>query len=102
MRIAVATTNGREVNEHFGRVGLFYIYDLEAGTARFVETRSSEPLSENDPEHPFDPEKFSRIVKVIADCKKLYVSRIGERPAEELKKAGIEPLVCHGPISEIS
>jgi hypothetical protein len=37
----------------------------------------------------------------LKDCKKVYVTKIGERPATELKALGIEPVVYQGAIADI-
>lgn len=100
-RIAVVSTDAIYVDEHFGKAKRFLIYDLK-GEIDFIEERPTENLSVNDPNHEFDPDKFNRISSLIADCKKIYMSRIGEVPAAKLKEMGIEPIVFNGLIKEIS
>ncbi|HYA88833.1 MAG TPA: NifB/NifX family molybdenum-iron cluster-binding protein, partial [Nitrospirota bacterium] len=39
MKIAFATTDGRTVDEHFGRAGMFAIYEITKHGHRFVESR---------------------------------------------------------------
>lgn len=41
MRVAVASADGRHVQEHFGQATRFMIWEVDGGTARLVETRSS-------------------------------------------------------------
>lgn len=100
IRIAVVSTDGLKVNEHFGKATRFLIYDVD-DQILWVEDRPTESLSEDDPDHPFDADKFGRIASLLKDCSKVYVSRIGETPAAKLKELGIEPVVYQGAIGAI-
>lgn len=102
MRIAVVSTNGRDVDEHFGKADRFLIYDLKETGPVPVEERAAEPLSTGDPDHTFDRLKLDGVIRVIGDCQRVYATRIGERPAAELGNAGIVPLVYSGPIAGIA
>ncbi len=100
IRIAAASTDGLHVDEHFGKATRFLIYDLDDQMV-WIDDRSTESLSEDDPGHPFDADKFSRIASLLKDCSKVYVSRIGDTPAAKLKELGIEPVVYRGAIGDI-
>ena len=102
MKIAVATTDGKMVNEHFGRMENFYIYVITSEGPVKVDEVSVKPLSTGDKNHPFDSERFQSIANALQGCERVYVTRIGERPAEELQNAGIEPVVFQGEISSIT
>ncbi len=39
MKVAFATTDGINVDEHFGRAGLFAVYELNEKEYRFIELR---------------------------------------------------------------
>jgi nitrogen fixation protein NifX len=99
-RIAVVSSDGRTVDEHFGRAGCFWIYDL-GDSMRLVEKRKTETLSVGNPDHPFDPDRFQRIAAALHDCGKVYVTRIGDQPAAALRRLGIEPVVYAGAIGDI-
>ncbi len=43
MRIAVATANGQNADEHFGTARSFQFYDIEGNTIELKETRSNAP-----------------------------------------------------------
>jgi nitrogen fixation protein NifX len=100
-RIAAVSTDGLNVDEHFGKAQRFLIYDL-GDQLTFVEERSTESLSVGDPGHAFDADKFSRILSMLKDCSKVYVTQIGEMPAAKLKESGIEPVVYSGAIAAIT
>ena len=102
MKIAVATTNGTEVNEHFGRIDKFQIYVITSDGPVKVEEVTVRPLTTGDKKHPFDGDRFRAIADALKGCERVYVTKIGERPAAELGKTGIEPVVFQGAISSIS
>lgn len=99
-RIAAVSTDGRNVDDHFGKAERFLIYDLKDGLT-FVEERSAERLSVDDPDHAFDTDKFSRIASLLKDCSKVYATQIGKVPQDKLKALGIEAMVYLGPIADI-
>lgn len=101
MRIAIASTDGTTVNEHFGQASRFLIYDLAGGTPAFVEERSTTPYSSGDKSHPFDQSRFDGALAALAGCERVYCAKIGDKPTEELQKAGIEVVIYEGPIAEI-
>lgn len=100
MRIAAATTDGINVDEHFGKADKFSIYDVDDRIS-WVEDRPTETLSVGDPDHSFDAEKFKRIASLLKDCTKVYVAKIGEMPAAKLKEMGIQPVVFQGSIAKL-
>ena len=100
-RIAIVSTDGIHVDEHFGRATRFLIYNPD-GNMTLVDDREIEPLSVNDRHHSFDAEKFNRIADTLKDCRKVYMTRIGEIPAAKLKALGIEPEIYKGAIARIS
>jgi nitrogen fixation protein NifX len=101
MRIAAVSTDGKNVNDHFGKAEEFLIFDVTEKGPDFVAARQSVPLSVNAPDHPFDATRFGKIVDVIRDCQAVYVTCIGDVPAAELKKHGIEPRIFTGSIKDI-
>ena len=100
LRIAIVSTDGTNVNDHFGMAKRFLVYDCNDETT-LVEERPTESLSVGDPDHSFDAEKFGRIAALLKDCSKIYVTQIGEVPASKLKELGIEPVIYEGHIKDI-
>ena len=99
-RIAVVSTDGIHVDEHFGRAERFLIFDNDAAMTH-IGNRPIEQLSVGNPDHLFDLDKFNRIAAQLKDCSKVYVTRIGDLPAAKLKDLGIEPQIYKGVISQI-
>lgn len=102
MQVAVVSTDGVNVNEHFGKADRFFIYEINPSGRLLMATRQTEPLSTGDRRHPFDQERFDKVAAALAGCKKVFCTRIGDRPAEELQKLGIEPEIYKGPIAGIT
>lgn len=101
MKVAIVSTNGVDVNEHFGKATRFLIYELGTTGAKLLAERKTESLSVGDTDHPFDQDRLSAVIKTIESCERVYCTKIGDRPAAELRKLGIEPVIYEGPISEI-
>lgn len=101
MRIAMVSTDRINVDQHFGRAKFFLIYELGAAGLKLIEERPTISLSTGDPKHPFEENRFNAVSSVIADCKKVYSSKIGETPGKKLKEQGIEVVVYEGAIGGI-
>ena len=101
MRIAIASTDGKNVNEHFGKTKEFLIFDLSATEPEFIERRKVLPLSVEDKNHDFDEVRFGAVMANISDCKRVYVTKIGDKPAEELRRHGIMPVIFDAAIADI-
>ncbi|MBF0498214.1 MAG: hypothetical protein HQK58_16820 [Deltaproteobacteria bacterium] len=99
MKIAVVSTDGINVDDHFGKAERFLVFDLGSQPPDQAEVRPSLPLSVNDPNHPFDVQRFTTVVDVIKDCDKVYMTQIGDIPANKLKERSIEPVIYKGPIA---
>ncbi|MEN8142589.1 MAG: NifB/NifX family molybdenum-iron cluster-binding protein [Thermodesulfobacteriota bacterium] len=102
MQVAIVSTNGINVDEHFGRAERFLIYKISGDNQTLLAVKVSGQLSEGDRSHEFNGDKFSEIADILSGCERVYCTRIGEQPAEELKKIGIEPVIDEGPIEKIT
>jgi hypothetical protein len=101
MQIAIVSTDGERVNEHFGKAERFLIYEVDALGRTLLGERKIVPLSTGDPNHPFDELRFGKVAAALT-CRQLYCVKIGERPAAELRKLGIEPVIYEGQIAAIT
>lgn len=101
MKIAVATTDGLTVNEHFGRAKKFFIYEATATTFNLLKERNVEPYATAQKDHAFDKVRFQDVARVLEDCEKVFITKIGDEPAGALEALGIEPVVYSGAIKDI-
>ena len=97
MRIAVVSSDYREVNQQFAHAERFLIFDSWGEGLRLVEERDSEPL----PVDIFDQDMFDWVVDIIKDCDQVYMAHIRDKSARALKKRGILPVIYAGPIGAI-
>ena len=98
MLIAVASKDGREINQHFGHAERFLIYDVENGAARLVDERKVDRYCSFDPEHPLRGHVLRDIADALNGCRAVVTAQMGEHPRGELEKLGVEPFVTNGPI----
>ncbi len=101
MKIAIATTDGVIVNEHFGKAKKFFIYEVTGTTINYLIERGVEPYAAGQKDHTFDKVRFLEVAKVLEDCEKVFITKIGDKPADALKALGIEPVVYLGAIRDI-
>ncbi len=104
MKIAVASTDGVNVNQHFGRAEKFLIYESTPAAFHLLEEVEVAPYSsgKEDKKHQFDQARFAGVAEKISGCRKMFTVKIGDIPAAELRKMGIEPVVYEGQIADIN
>jgi predicted Fe-Mo cluster-binding NifX family protein len=73
-RIAAASTDGKTINEHFGKASSFLIYDIGKESRTFVEKRGVMPLN-CESEHT--EESLASNIEALRDCTAVVVVKIG-------------------------
>ncbi|MEI6205592.1 MAG: NifB/NifX family molybdenum-iron cluster-binding protein [Desulfuromonadales bacterium] len=101
MLIAVASKDGKEINQHFGHAERFLIYDLENGDAKLVDEKKVERYCSFHPEHPLRGNLLRGIADALSGCRAVVTAQIGEHPKAELEMLGIEPFTTSGPIRHV-
>jgi predicted Fe-Mo cluster-binding NifX family protein len=89
-RVAVASSDGKYVNEHFGRAQQFLIFDLTPGGYQFLELRKNEPSCRSD---QTDEVKHLPTIDLLEDCQGVLVARIGPGAEAVLNQKGIQVYV---------
>ena len=106
MKVAITSTDGVTVDQHFGKADCFYIYEMQHGKLSFIEKRDVISycgcVAEKPADHEFDKDRFFRVFGTIQDCKKLYTKQIGDTPTQKLQANGIEVHLCSCEIESIS
>ncbi|MEC4686154.1 MAG: nitrogen fixation protein NifX [Nitrospirota bacterium] len=97
MKIAFATTDGVNVDEHFGRAGKFAIYELTRDAYQFIEMRKfaegrDVEIEETKGKGQIHEDKVQSKVEKLADCKIIYLTDIGGPSAARLARKGIMPV----------
>lgn len=101
VRIAVATTDGKHVDAHFGHVKAFHIYDWHQGAARLVEIRDiSKAYCSGPSECSSVEDSLERIHRALGDCQLVLCRRIGYAPSKFLTDKGMRVEESFGNIGE--
>jgi len=98
MLIAVASKDGKEINQHFGHAERFLIYEVSGGLARLVTEKAVERYCSFDPEHPLRMHVLKAIAEALAGCRAVVTAQMGEHPKAELERLGVEPFMIAGDI----
>ncbi len=96
-RIAVASSDGIVVNNHFGRARTFYIFALKNDEIEHLETRELEPVCETG---NHDDARLKENVERLSDCTHLLAARIGNGARAVLERYGISCYEIPGVIPE--
>lgn len=89
-RVAIASSDGKFVNQHFGRAQQFLIVDIkDDGSYEFVERRENKPAC-NVGGHDASMED---TINLISDCEGVLVSQVGPGAADALISHGIQPII---------
>ncbi len=97
MKVAFATTDGVNIDEHFGRAGAFAIYDLNRDGYAFRELRKfaasrDRAVEETKGMGRTHDDLVEKKVNKLADCKIVYLTEIGGPSASRLIRKGIMPI----------
>jgi nitrogen fixation protein NifX len=85
MKIAVASSDGKTVDQHFGQACHFLIFQMGNGGLEFLELRekSKKPIYDHE-------DRWKRGFDILKDCRVVFCRRIGDEPRQKLQEIGIE------------
>jgi len=97
MKVAFSTTDGYNVDEHFGRAGLFAIYEINPEGYKFIEFRKfadgrDKLIEETKGMGEIHEDRVQKKVDKLSDCKIVYLTEIGGPSAAKLVKKGMMPI----------
>ena len=95
MRIAVASTNGENVDLHFGKAHSLYVYEYneENDEINFLEQRTVEIEVDMKHQNP-------KIIKTIEDCEVAICEEFGPKAAIFAEDAGLKLVRDEGSVEE--
>lgn len=97
-RIAIATSDGKMVNEHFGHAKRFIIVDLsDEGNYLVSDVRECINACGSDDVN----DRMNTVIDKIKDCEAVAVCRIGSSAIMRLKEKGIKAYVNPGFIEDV-
>ncbi len=98
-KVAVATSDGFTVNEHFGHAKFFRVYLLGDNGYDFLEVRDAVAVCQHSLGH--DTTRFDKIIELLSDCDALLVQRIGEGAAAYLIAKNVRVFEVSGSIDAV-
>jgi len=100
IHLAVATKSGMIVDQHFGHVTEFYIYEYTGEKAIFKEKRAVEKYCNGVSECDDNENRMDLIIQTISDCNAVIAMRIGESPKQKLSNKGIKTFITYDRIED--
>jgi len=91
--VAVATQEGILVNQHLGEAKQFQIWGRENGSLVKIAERKAPPAGGG-------MKRWHKLARILADCRAVLISGIGDTPLDILMKSGVEPIEAAGFIEE--
>ncbi len=100
--MAVATSGGGVINQHFGHAREFLVYEASMTDVRFIGHRKVDLYCSGDDTCCDAETTLDNIIKTLAGCEAVLCSKIGYEPWDMLEQAGIQPNGEHAmePIEE--
>ena len=95
-RVAIASTDNINVDQHFGRAESFLIVDVnEDGTYEEIEQRFVTPVCMGG---HHNQENLQKGARALEDCNFVLAARIGEGATAELADLNIASFEMHGTV----
>jgi nitrogen fixation protein NifX len=100
VRVAIATTDMKGLNAHFGSAKRFAVYDVTKEGWSFVEALAFDDVTEESGAHKTDgDDRITPKVEALAGCHLLFCLAIGGPSAAKVVSAKIHPIKVAGPSS---
>ena len=90
--VAVATSGGGRINEHFGHAREFQIYEVSSASIRIVDHRRAEQYCQGG---WGEDATLDGVLAMLAGVACVLVAKIGDCPRQSLSSAGIEASEDH-------
>lgn len=97
-KVAFASRDGKLVDQNFGKVDKFLIFQVGDNGVEYLETRNNKPHFYKCKYHE---ESIYKLVNLISDCKAVFVTNIGYMALAILKVNGIRAFEAPCYINEI-
>ncbi|NJD91404.1 MAG: dinitrogenase iron-molybdenum cofactor biosynthesis protein [Geobacter sp.] len=98
MLIAVATKDGKEINQHFGHAERFLIYDVSDAAVKLVDEKKVERYCTYDEAHPLRGHVLRGMATALEGCSAIACSQVGPAPQEEMARLGFPVYALQGEI----
>lgn len=85
-RIAIASSDGESVNQHFGQTRNLLVYEISDAGVKFIEDREIKLISD---EAAHTERNMNIFAEALGDCSAVFVRRIGAQSAKFLHERNI-------------
>ena len=89
--MAVATTGGGIINQHFGHAKEFLVYETSGNGVRFIGHRKADQYCSGNQTCGDGETVLSQTIRSLEGCEAVLCSKIGYEPWQLLEEAGIIP-----------
>ncbi len=89
VKIAFASSDRKQVDQHFGAAEAFAIYELSEDDARLVEALQ---FHDNDTAMDGHEGKLAAKIALLSGCAAVYCNAVGASAIKQLLAAGIQPM----------
>ncbi|MDR2544322.1 MAG: FeMo cofactor biosynthesis protein [Methanobrevibacter sp.] len=94
MKIAIASSDGENVDLHFGKANSIYIYDFDGEKTEYVEHRNVN--IDADEKH-----QWTKVLETISDCDVIISVQSGFKSRFGIEKAGLKNVDDEGSIEDV-
>ncbi len=101
MLIAVASKDGREIDQHFGHAECFLIFEVDGTNVTRVDEKRVGRYCSYDEAHPLRGHLLRAIADELQGCRAIVCSQVGEAPRVEMSRLGLEVFQASGEIRPI-
>jgi nitrogen fixation protein NifX len=88
--VGIVSSDGKNINEHFGRAEKFYIYEIDGNNIEFIEERDAKEYSGNWEVH----------YEILKDCAYIFAGAAGIHPINFFAQKGIRVAAGEGNIEK--
>ncbi|KAF5053060.1 FeMo cofactor biosynthesis protein NifB [anaerobic digester metagenome] len=99
-RVAVATSDGRSVDQHFGQTREFWLFDVQEGKLTPAGKVRTDPFLEESMFGPRHRSKIEGMVAALAGSDIVLTSGFGERAETEIRARGMHPYKGEGELEQ--
>lgn len=97
IKAAIASRDGKFINEHFGRAERFLIFELDGNGYTFIEERASKKICSGGEHEDHD---FDATATLLRDCRAIIISKIGFGASNYMESRGFELFEAGMPIED--
>lgn len=94
MKIAIASSDGKNVDLHFGKARSLCIFDFNGENEKFLEKRTVKLVE--DEKH-----QWMKTLKTIEDCDVVICVQAGFKSKFGIEESGIKLVEDDGPVEEV-